>query len=211
MRAVNLIPANQTKARSSKKSRGPGRTLPIVLAVVLLVVAVGGVAYAARSASSTVTSRQQQLSALDAQIAKLPKPAAPSSSGPGRLGIVQTVAAQRTTWDGFMNAFSRVVPEDIWLLDLTASASTPASTASTTPTTTTSSTPATPASAPTAFTVTGYTYSQPSVARLMRRLKLVPWLNDVSLTTSAKTLLNNHLVYQFTLGANVISLPEVGS
>jgi Tfp pilus assembly protein PilN len=123
------------------------------------------------------------------------------------------VAAQRTTWDGFMNAFSRVVPEDIWLLDLTASASTPAP-AGSTPTTTTPATPATPstpASAPTAFTVTGYTYSQPSVARLMRRLKLVPWLNDVSLTTSAKTLLNNHLVYQFTLGANVISFPEVGS
>jgi Tfp pilus assembly protein PilN len=209
MRAVNLIPANRTKARS-KKSGGLGRKLPIVLAVVLVVVAVGGVMYAAHSASSTVTSRQQQLSALDAQIAKLPKPAAPSSSGPGRLGIVQTVAAQRTTWDGFMNAFSRVVPEDIWLLDLTASASTPAPAGSTT-TSTTPSAPTTPASAPTAFTVTGYTYSQPSVARLMRRLKLVPWLNDVSLTTSAKTLLNNHLVYQFTLGANVISFPEVGS
>ena len=60
------------------------------------------------------------------------------------------------------------------------------------------------------FTVSGYTYTQPSVARLMRRLRLVPWLSGVSLTTSSKTSLSDRVVYQFTLGANVIPLPEVG-
>ena len=70
--------------------------------------------------------------------------------------------------------------------------------------------PRTP-STPGAFTVTGYTYSQPSVARLMRRLRMVPWLDGVSLTTSSKTTLADHVVYQFTLGANVISTPEVRS
>ena len=63
---------------------------------------------------------------------------------------------------------------------------------------------------PTGFTVTGYTYSHPSVARLMRRLSLVPWLSDVSLVSSAKTAIANRTIYQFTVGASVASLPEVG-
>jgi Tfp pilus assembly protein PilN len=83
------------------------------------------------------------------------------------------------------------------------------STAATSDAATTPPAPA-PAPAPT-VTFTGYTYSQPSVARMMRRLELVPWLQNVSLTTSTKTAINAHTVYQFTLGASFVSLPEVGT
>jgi len=212
MKAVNLLPSDH---------RGPRRPSPIeplvknpllVLAIVFAIAVVGGLALQLRSASSTVSSREATLRQLEDQFARLPKPQ------PGAVGAQQTQAARLTTvtsvaehrepWDGFLSAVSLVMPEDVWLLSMNASgesatAPAPAAAAG-------SSTPATPAPASTAFTITGYTYTQPSVARLMRRLALVPWLNGVSLTTSTKTLLGNHQIYQFTLGANVMTLPEVG-
>jgi len=212
MKAVNLLPSDH---------RGPRRPSPIeplvknpllVLAIVFALAVVGGLALQLRSASSTVSSRQVTLRQLEDQFARLPKPQ------PGAVGAQQTQAARLTTvtsvaehrepWDGFLSAVSLVMPEDVWLLSMNASgqsATTPAPAAAAG-----SSTPATPTPASTAFTITGYTYTQPSVARLMRRLALVPWLNGVSLTTSTKTLLGNHQIYQFTLGANVMTLPEVG-
>jgi len=49
------------------------------------------------------------------------------------------------------------------------------------------------------------------VARMMRRLELVPWLQDVNLVSSTKTAINNHKVFQFTLGANFNPLPQVAT
>jgi Tfp pilus assembly protein PilN len=213
MKAVNLLPSDH---------RGPRRPSPIeplvknpllVLAIVFALAVVGGLALQLRSASSTVSSRQATLRQLEDQFARLPKPqpgaVGAQQSQAVRLSTVTSVAEHRQPWDGFLSAVSLVMPEDVWLLSMNASgqsATTPTPAATSTPAPSTSV--ATPAA--TAFTITGYTYTQPSVARLMRRLALVPWLNGVSLTTSSKTLLGNHAVYQFTLGANVMTLPEVG-
>lgn len=212
MKAVNLLPSDH---------RGPRRPSPIeplvknpmlVLAIVFAIAVVGGLALQLRSASSTVSSRQATLRQLEDQYARLPKPQAGAvgaqQTQAARLSAVTSVAEHRQPWDGFLSAVSLVMPEDVWLLSMNASgqsATAPAPAASTS-----SSTAAAAAPAATAFTITGYTYTQPSVARLMRRLALVPWLNGVSLSTSSKTLLGNHAVYQFTLGANVMTLPEVG-
>lgn len=202
MRAVNLIPSDRRGARRGP-SLGPFlQSRLLVASIVVAVAAVGGVVVTANMASSTVSARQQTLSGLDAQVAKLPKPKpASSTSKPTRANVVTTVANQRTTWDGFLSAVSRVLPEDVWLSNLSAQS---AATAGSSPS-------PSAASSPTGFTINGYTYSQPSVARLMRRLRLVPWLSDVSLSTSQKSSINNVRVYQFTVGADVIALPGVGS
>jgi Tfp pilus assembly protein PilN len=189
MRAVNLIPADGGRARPKRSLPSIGLNPLVVFAIAAAVAVVAGLVMEIRSANSTVAARQQALSAVETQIAKVPKPDVPVPGVTSRLSVVSSLAPQRTSWDGFLSALSRVVPEDVWLVNLSAVAP-PASNG---------------------FTVTGYTYSQPSVARLMRRLTLVPWLSDVSLTTSSKTTLANRIVYQFTLGANVISLPEAGS
>ncbi len=199
MRAVNLIPADRSRKRTASLPSFSLNPL-LLLAVVVMIAVVAGVVVETRSANSTVSARQQTLGDVQAQIAKVPKPNVPRPGVTSRLSVVSAVAPQRTSWDGFLSALSRVIPEDVWLTTLSASATT----------STTTPTPV-PAASPSGFSVTGYTYSQPSVARLMRRLRLVPWLSDVSLTTSAKTVLANHRIYQFTLGANVIPLPEVGS
>jgi Tfp pilus assembly protein PilN len=163
-----------------------------------------------RSAGSTVSDRKAELAQAKATLAAIPEPkqaisSADVASASARMTAVGTVAAQRVTWDGLLGAFSRVVPEDVWLLSLTAS-----STSGAPATADASSAPAT-GTVPTAFTITGYTYSQPSVSRLMRRLALVPWLSDVSLVTSSRSAIDRRTVYQFTVGANVIPTPEVGS
>jgi Tfp pilus assembly protein PilN len=204
MRAVNLLPEDRRGSRRSPL--GALRRQPLLLLAVVVAIAVlGGILFAVRSTSSTVATRQQTLRELDAQLAKLPKPADTSAAATSasRLTVVTSVADGRTTWDGFLYAVSRVIPEDVWLLNLSANGTSGG-------TTSTSTTPS-PSSAPGSFTITGYTYSQPSVARLMRRLRLVPWLSGVNLTTSSKTSLANRVVFQFTVGGNVVPLPEVKS
>jgi Tfp pilus assembly protein PilN len=205
MRAVNLIPADRPKSR--RKPSRPRRSIsvnPLVpLALVAVIAVVGGVVIEVRSANSTISAREQALRDVQTQIAKVPKPDVPLPGVTSRLSVVTTVQGQRTSWDGFLSAVSRVMPEDVWLNSLSATA--PSSTAPS------SLAAAPPVPASNGFTVSGYTYSEPSVARLMRRLTLVPWLSNVSLTTSAEATVSNHIVYQFTLGADVIPLPEVGS
>jgi Tfp pilus assembly protein PilN len=210
MRAVNLLPEDRRGARRGSLLAALRQQPLLVVAVVVAIAVLGGLAFEVHSAASTVTTRQQTLRELEAQVAKLPKPETVGTSAAAihasRLGVVTSVAQSRTTWDGFLYAVSRVIPEDVWLLSLSANTTNSGTTSAPAPA------PPTPgASAPGAFTITGYTYSQPSVARLMRRLRLVPWLSGVSLTTSSKTSLANKIVYQFTVGASVDPLPEVKS
>ena len=74
----------------------------------------------------------------------------------GEPSIVQ----QRASWDGFLGTVSRVVPEDVWLLSL--SAQEPTAVAPTE-----SSSTAAAAGGTSSVTLTGYTSSQPSVARMI--------------------------------------------
>jgi hypothetical protein len=42
----------------------------------------------------------------------------------------------------------------------------------------------------------------------MRRLDIVPWLQNVSLSSSSKNAIGNDTIYQFTLTATVVPTPE---
>jgi Tfp pilus assembly protein PilN len=202
MRAVNLIPDERRGARRRSSSRSPLREPLLPLSIAVVAAAVAGIGFAAHSASSTVADRNAQVAQLDAQLAKLAAEKQQTSGGSGasQLSVVNGIVQQRARWDGFLGTLSRVVPEDVWLLTLTAQEPTAGTAAPATGTTSTSS-----------VTFTGYTYSQPSVARMMRRLDLVPWLQDVNLVSSTKSAINEHSVYQFTLGATFNPLPQVAT
>src|SRR5262245_15574672 len=180
MRAVNLLPPER---RGGKRSTPRVREPLLPLSIVVAVLAVAGLGFMAYSARSTVSDRRATVQQLDEQLAKLMAAQQAQQAQPGtgattsRISAATTIAGQRTSWDGFLGSLSRVVPEDVWLLSLsaTATAATPVSTPAATPA------PVAGAAAPTGVTFTGYTYSQPSVARMMRRLELVPWLQNVSL------------------------------
>src|SRR5581483_2262580 len=207
MRAVNLLPRERTGANRTSLVARVGREPLLPLAVVVLILAAAAVGLAAHSASSTVAQRKSTVQSLDAQLATVAANDAQkgATAAPSRTAALTKLTTQRTSWDGFLYGLSRVVPEDVWMLNLSASTSGSSATAAApAPSSSTSTTP-------TGFTVTGYTYSQPAVARMMRRLELLPWLRDVSLVTSTKTAIAQHTVYQFTVGANFVGIPAVGT
>jgi Tfp pilus assembly protein PilN len=99
---------------------------------------------------------------------------------------------------------AKVLPGNVRLQSLQAQSPTPTVSSSTLSSTSTTTT--TPGTTPTAFLVTGFTSSQKSVARVIDRLSLLPWLSDVSLQSSTRSDTNRgNKAVQFTIGANLSS------
>jgi Tfp pilus assembly protein PilN len=87
---------------------------------------------------------------------------------------------------------SLILPEDVWLINLTASA--PVATAG-----------GAPAATASGFTLTGSTYSQNGVARFLSRLSVIPDLKNVRLQSSQSALVGKRDLVQFTILADVRS------
>ena len=169
--------------------------------------------------NSSVSSKQKQLAALQARVAAGSSQLGAAATATDRRATVSGLAGDRLAWDSFLQTLSKVMPEDVWVTSLAGTtagaaatlaaaqaAAAPATTTGTT-TTTTTSTPLPSTSSADAFTISGITYSQPSVARVMRRLGFVPWLSDVTLVSSAQTAVGTATLYAFTLKANLVSPP----
>ena len=203
MRAVNLLPIERRGgARQDSLAAAVTRRPLLVGAAAIMIAAVGAVALLHHSASSRVSAKRAELQQAEAALAQAQK-ASRAASGPtqsdvaARLGAVESAASPRTTWDGLLGSLSRVMPEDIWLDSLSmTSPGTAAAAVASGPTGSTT---------PTGFVISGYTYSHRSVARLMRRLSLVPWLTGVALTSSERSDLAGRTVFKFSVGATVQS------
>lgn len=189
MRAVNLLPREEAK-RSFAAKRG---------------VAFGGVAGAALatavlasmtlSAGGTVGAKQAELDALRAQIAAIPPAPVKDTSDEdalaaeksARVGALSAALSGRIAWDRVLRQVSLVLPEDVWLTNLTAAAPDP-----------------TQAAVPgSGFTLVGSTYSQNGVARFLSRLAVIPDLANVRLQSSQSQLVNARELVQFTILADV--------
>jgi len=209
MKAVNLLPTDHKPVRQTSLSAELSKHVVLICGVVgaIVVAAVLGLTY--QSASKSAKSNQVQLDALNARIAALSQPLnAADQSVRERIQQVTAADSTRMSWDGFMNRLARVLPEDVWLVSMQAMEPAPvvatpgaATGAAATPA------PVAPTGTPTGFTISGFTYSQSSVARLMRRLSMLPWLSDVSLQNSNVTTVGSNSVFQFTVIGNVNSLP----
>jgi Tfp pilus assembly protein PilN len=166
------------------------------------------------------------LLALQGELAAIPpRVTTPSTSAQLALQRDQRIAALgtalqgRIAWDRILREVSSVLPDDVWLTQLSAvspGVAPPAppppppstTTSATDPTQTdTTQTPATttpppaPPSAP--LGISGYTYSQEGVARLLGRLALIPELENVKLGSSTRVPFNGRFVYQFSIQAGV--------
>jgi Tfp pilus assembly protein PilN len=111
---------------------------------------------------------------------------------------LSTALSRRVAWDRIFRELSLVLPDDVWLATLSAKA--PVS----------SSVPAAPAPvaagttvAATEFTLDGYTYSHPAVARLLSRLSVVPDLVNVQLQQSTLTKVGTSKAVHFVIVADV--------
>jgi Tfp pilus assembly protein PilN len=191
VKAVNLLPRDETSA-------GARRLDPLVVGgAVLLVAVVGGTAGGymlehkrAGSEQTQLASAQAQLAAAQARLQQLqshpkkpilPTPSVTSQEKPWRDAVASALST-RIAFDRALLEFERVVPSDVTVSDLTMGA--PGAATSSGTTTTAGSAPTTGTTGGGSFTLSGKTFSEDSVARLLSRLMLVPDLTGVSLQTS---------------------------
>jgi Tfp pilus assembly protein PilN len=212
MRAVNLLPADAARRKrrrvgAAAETGSSKRVLATAAAVAAVLVLALGAAFV--QAHRTVSDRQSTLEGLEQDVAaaqaKAAEVQAARSSAQARRVAVTDVTSKRITWEQVLRDLARALPTNVQLETLQAQSPTPTVSSSTTAVA--STTPATTGAAPTAFTVTGFTGSQRSVARVIDRLSALPWLSDVSLqqTTRQERAEGGNAV-QFTIGANLGSI-----
>ena len=203
MRAVNLLPRDEPRQSFGGRSTrvAVGGTAGFVLVSVLLAASV-------LSAGGAVKEKRDTLEGVRAALAALPQPSAVESADTTQLESVKAqrisalagAIAGRTAFDRVLRGVSLVLPDDVWLTSL--SATSPAAAAA--------APPAAGSAAPNGFVLSGATYSQAAVARLLSRLAVVPDLQRVALQSAATVKVGEKEVVQFTIVAG-IKAPEVAS
>lgn len=212
MRAFNLLP----KEDAREARRGRPSTAQLVLAVASLVgLAALGSAFMVLNAG--VADKRGSRDELRAQVAAL-QVAQQGDEGDSeapvdpaivqeknlRTSVVASALGQRIAWDRVLRDLSLVTPEGVWLSGLVATPGAADPSAPAPASESTAASPPAPAPAqPSSITLNGYAYSQEGVARLLARLAVVPGLADVKLLSSARALIGETEVFQFSVSAAV--------
>jgi Tfp pilus assembly protein PilN len=203
MRAINLLP------RDEKRRAGPALPTPVaVTALVSLTVVTVLLCGLFLSAHGNVSARQLELTQKNAELAAIPVPAqsqlqqrdALVADKQARVAALNTALSRRIAWDRILREFALVLPDDVWLLSMSATAPTLATVA---PNTTSASSTAPALGGQLGFNIEGHTYSHDAVARLLSRLSVIPDLERVQLVTSEETVLGSRTAIHFKIAANV--------
>ena len=197
MRAVNLLPQELRPGhRWAKIGRGAQarRVLGASgIAAGVLAIALMGLVVHERG---VVADRESSLAEVEARLvaaeAKAAEVRAAQAASDARLAAVRDVIARRVVWEDVMRDLGRVLPLNVYLQSMQVS----------TPTT---GAPAAGTATPTGFTIVGFADSQNRVAQVLDRLALLPWLADVSLTSSVRGGGDPATPVQFTIGATFSS------
>ena len=203
LRAVNLLPAD---AKTSTRKRPTRMQILVPAAVAVPVVALAALFLPAKS---EVSERESELDALRAELATLPEPSGPGidSSIKGeqarRAAVVADVLSRRTAWDRVLRDLSLVLPKDVWLTSMQGAVPTPLSVVSTPAAAASTPPPNVAAASPTGLRLTGHTFGQAGVARLLARLSTVPTLAGVQLVSSTQVEKGNRKVIQFEIAASL--------
>lgn len=199
LRSVDLMPRELV----AKDRRGPSLVklaVPVAVAVPL-----AALAFTFVQASGTVSEREDELSAVRAQIVALPEPKRPqidpslAASEIQRAAALASVLGARVSWDGVLRDVSLVLPANVSLTRLDAKLPTPAIAGTPTAATTDPSVPV----APTGVQFEGYTDDQASVARLLARLRSLPSLNNVQLQSSTQEEVGQEVIVRFVVLADM--------
>jgi len=195
MKAVNLIPSEQR----SGQPVGAGRSQGAAYAVLALLAGAAVIAYSYGHAAHQVESNKTQVASLK-QEAQQERAAAERlapytsfvAAREARVQATQTLIDSRFDWAHAFHEFGRVLPSGVSITALagtigaatgaTSSTSTPAGSSASAGASSVSS--ATPAGSVPAFTISGCATSQPTVATMLQRLRLIDGVKEVTLQSS---------------------------
>lgn len=203
MRAVNLLP------RQTVKQRREGPNAVVLVAAIggaaVLLVLVGGFLLFNRS----VERQRRDLAAARAMLAATPAHRLSAQTSAFRTAVLTqreqrslalaSAIGKRVAWDRILRRFALVLPDDVWLTNLTGNVPLDSALPAGTVPPAAGPLPA----APTELTISGYTYSQAGVARLLERLQVLPDLKNVQLQSSASAQLGGQTVFNFTIVADI--------
>ena len=180
MKAVNLIPSEQRRARpSGKQSNGAYAVLGVLALLLVMAVAYVMTSNKVNERQTKAAEARQQADAYEAQAAQLGSFTDFAAIREQRRAAVVAAAKTRFDWERLMREVSRVMPADSWIQTTEASvlgentATSPADPASTT------------AAGP-AATFVGCTPRQSDVAKILVRLRAMHRVTDVELNESLK-------------------------
>jgi Tfp pilus assembly protein PilN len=202
MRAVNLLPRDE-----GGQSRISKQNLPVVVGGIVGVVLAAFVGTQYLSQRGNVAEARSNVADLQLTLSSLPEaPAGPTpqeqqlvGEQDARLTALKAALQNRVAWDRVLRRFSLVLPNDVWLTDLSLKA--PVSSSAITPPAEVSGAPA---ELPTGFTITGSTYSHDGVARLLARMSVLPDLDNVQLVSSSLSpAADGRSVVQFSIAAAI--------
>ena len=175
MHAFNLLPKEEVRAEKESKQSA----IPHVIVALAGVLVFAALAAFYLSSSAAVAKKSGELDDLRGDLASLQvpekQPQAPSegpnidSERAARTAALSTALADRLAWDRVLRELALVLPADVTLATLDATAPSPGSAGAAT------------SGAVSSFRVTGTSASQASVARLLSRLQVIPELQNVQL------------------------------
>ena len=179
MEAVNLLPLYARPGHrwaSAGKDIAPARVLTIGGAIAAAAaIAVGGLYFHERSA---VSSRHAELADAQSRLAAAEATAAPlraaAAGNEARIGVVRTVSGSRVAWETIMRDLARVMPDQAFLQSMNVANAAPTDPA------------AGATGAAGTFTVNGSASSHRRVALVLDRLALLPWLTNITLSSSTR-------------------------
>jgi len=178
MRPVNLLPQKHRPHQSDGSKSGSAYVVVGVLVVLL------GMAVAYVLEANKISDAKSKTAAAEQATAEARARA--TANGPyanfaqvkqARVDQVKQLANDRFDWERTLRELSLVLPDGVWIQDVSASTSGTDSSAGATPTTS-SSNPS--------LQVHGCAYRQPSVAETIVRLRQMEAVSDVTLSTSTR-------------------------
>jgi Tfp pilus assembly protein PilN len=191
MRAFNLL--QQDEARDKASNRLGVAQVGVALFALVVIAALGS-AYIFMS--GRISDRQAEVDALKARLAELDVPAEETGGGSAaalvseadsRRRALAAALSGRIAWDRVLRQFSLVLPENVYLLQLSAG----------------SSTTGDAAASPNSLTISGTAATQSDVAEVLARLTVLPEFESVRLESSTRQQEDAGTGFAFAIAATI--------
>jgi Tfp pilus assembly protein PilN len=182
MRAVNLIPSDQQRGAGGAAGKSGGAAYALLGGLALLVVLVATFVVTNKSVSdkeAELASISEQATAAEAKAQQLTSYTKFASIRQKRVDTVTQLADSRFDWAHALREVARVLPENAWLSQMTATTSSKVTISG-------ANSGLRGALDVPAIVIQGCTTSQASVAKLIARLRLIDGVQRVTLEDSTK-------------------------